>query len=436
MDSFKEVFSAVKEYCRERLVPATYNLFIDNIEAVSFEGDEAILAARSEFVRGIIVDRYRSLLEQGFEEVLGFPVHIKVVLPSAEEAEQGSEQAFVPASNSLYEYTFSNFIVGSTNKFAHAAAQAVAANPSGAYNPLFIYGDSGLGKTHLLNAIQAEIESNYPQYKIVYVDGETFTNEIIAAIRSGSTENFHQKYRAADVLLVDDIQFIAGKESTQEEFFHTFNTLHNSRKQIVLASDRPPKEIKSLEERLRTRFESGLIADIQPPDFETRSAIIRRKADHLDITLPDDVVDFIATNLKNNIRQLEGAVKKLAAYSSIEGIQPVIGVAQNVIKDILSENQPLPVTVDKIISEVARTYNTSTDDLRSSKRTANISNARKLSMYIIREMTGMSMEDIGKEFGGRDHSTVVYAIGDISKKIETNTRLSETVEDIIKNIRV
>ncbi len=436
MDSFKEVFSAVKEFCRERLVPATYNLFIDNLEAVSFEGDEAVLAARSDFVRGIIVDRYRPLLEQGFEEVLGFPVHIKMVLPSAEEVEEHTAHAFIPASSSLYEYTFSNFIVGSTNKFAHAAAQAVAANPSGAYNPLFIYGDSGLGKTHLLNAIQAEIESNYPQYKIVYVDGETFTNEIISAIRTGSTDNFHQKYRAADVLLVDDIQFIAGKESTQEEFFHTFNTLHNARKQIVLASDRPPKEIKSLEERLRTRFESGLIADIQPPDFETRSAIIRRKADLLDIALPDDVVDFIATNLKNNIRQLEGAVKKLAAYSSIEGLQPVIGVAQNVIKDILSENQPLPVTVDKIISEVARTYNTSTEDLRSSKRTANISNARKLSMYIIREMTGMSMEDIGKEFGGRDHSTVVYAIGDIGKKMETNTRLAETVEDIIKNVRV
>ena len=434
MDSFKEIFIAVKEYCKDRLPPATYNLFIDALDAISFEGDSAVLSIRSEFLRGIVMERYTNLLTEGFKEVLGFPVKISIILPAAGK-EVAEEAAALPYGHALYDYTFDTFIVGSTNKFAHAAAQAVAANPSGAYNPLFIYGDSGLGKTHLLNAIQAEIKNNHPNYKIVYVDGETFTNEIISAIRTGSTESFHKKYREADVLLVDDIQFIAGKESTQEEFFHTFNTLHNSKKQIVLASDRPPKEIKSLEERLRTRFESGLIADIQPPDFETRSAIIRRKAESLSLSLPDDVVDFIATHLKSNIRQLEGAVKKLSAYQSIEGIQPVIGIAQNVIKDILSENQPLPVTIDKIISEVARTYNTSAEDIRSSKRTANISNARKLSMYIIREITGISMEEIGKEFGGRDHSTVVYATGDISKKVKTDTRLAETVDDIIKNIK-
>ena len=435
MDSFREVFLAVKEYCKTRLPAATYNLFIDNMEPVSLEGtDTATLSVRSEFLRGIVMERYKTLLEDGFHEILGFPVKINVLVPDVEEA-QVADVSEAIKGHAIYDYTFDTFIVGSTNKFAHAAALAVAANPSGAYNPLFIYGDSGLGKTHLLNAIRFEIEANYPNYKIIYVDGETFTNEIISAIRSGSTENFHQKYRAADVLLVDDIQFIAGKESTQEEFFHTFNTLHNARKQIVLASDRPPKEIKSLEERLRTRFESGLIADIQPPDFETRSAIIRRKADTLSLSLPDDVVDFIATHLKSNIRQLEGAVKKLSAYRSIEGIQPVIGIAQNVIKDILSENQPLPVTIEKIIIEVARTYNTTPEDIRSLKRTASISNSRKLSMYIIREITGISMEEIGKEFSGRDHSTVVYAVKDIEKKVETDPRLAETVEDIIKNIK-
>ena len=332
-----------------------------------------------------------------------------------------------------YDLTFENFIKGSSNQFAYAAAQAVAANPSGAYNPLFIYGNSGLGKTHLHSAIQFEIHKTHPDFNIVYVDCEKFTNEIITAIRSGTTEQFRLKYRAADVLLIDDIQFIAGKESTQEEFFHTFNTLHASGKQIVLASDRPAKEIKSLEERLRTRFEWGLTADIQPPDFETRVAIIRRKAELLGLDIPDDVAEFIANHLKNNIRQLEGAVKKLNAYSMLEGIAPVIGVAQNAIRDILSETQPVPVTIEKIISEVARTYNVSPTDIRGPKRNSNVSAARRTAIYIVREVTGMSMEDIGKEFGGRDHSTIVYAMRVIERDLKKDQHLQETVSDIIKN---
>lgn len=438
MDSFDEVVLAVKAFCKEKLVAATYNLFIDGIEAASFEADTAVLCARSEFLRSQITARYTPLLEQGFLEILGFPVKVEVVLNDASmplKNEEYLEELPPILRNSSAEYTFENFVVGPNNRFAHAAAQAVAANPSGAYNPLFIYGDSGLGKTHLLNAIRGEIEKNHPEFKVVYVDGETFTNEIISAIRTNSTENFHMKYRESDILFVDDIQFIAGKESTQEEFFHTFNALTKANKQIVLASDRPPKEIKSLHERLRSRFESGLMADVQPPTFEMRAAIIRRKADSLGLSLPDDVVDFIANHLKSNIRQLEGAVKKLAAYQAIEGIQPVIGAAQNIINDILSESQPLPITVEKIISEVARTYNTSSADIRSNKRTANVSAARKVSMYIVREITGMSMEDIGTEFGGRDHSTVVYSISDVTKKLEKDTRLKETVEDIIKNAR-
>ena len=267
------------------------------------------------------------------------------------------------------------------------------------------------------------------------MDCEKFTNEIITAIREGSTEQFRLKYRAADVLLVDDIQFIAGKESTQEEFFHTFNTLHNAGKQIVLASDRPAKEIKSLEERLRTRFEWGLTADIQPPDFETRVAIIRRKAELFHLEIPDDVAEFIANHLKNNIRQLEGAVKKLNAYYMLEGIQPVIGVAQNAIKDILNETQPVPVTIEKIIGEVGRTYNVSPAEIRGMRRTANISSARQTAIYVVREITGMSMEDIGKEFGGRDHSTIVYSLKALESNLENDRHLKETVEDIIKNVR-
>ena len=311
----------------------------------------------------------------------------------------------------------------------------MASNPSGAYNPLFIYGQSGLGKTHLLTAIATEIKKNHPDSNIVYVDCETFTNELIRAIQEGRTEQFRQTYRPADVLLVDDIQFIAGKESTQEEFFHTFNTLHGAGKQIVLASDRPAKEIKSLEERLRTRFEWGLTADIQPPDFETRVAIIRRKAQLFHLNMPDDVAEYIANHLKSNIRQLEGAVKKLNAYYLLENIQPSIGVAQNAIKDILNETQPVPVTIEKIIGEVARTYNVSPSEIRGKRRTAAISAARQTAIYVVREITGMSMEDIGQEFNGRDHSTIVYSMNAMKQNLENDRRLRETVEDIIKNVR-
>lgn len=433
MNSFNEVFAAVKDYCKERVVQATYDLFLKDIEPVSFDGTSAVLQVRSEFVKNTLEKRYLDLLSDAFRELLGFETEIKLVTPAPQPDLPESDQA-VPALGAG-TFTFDNFIVGSTNKFAHAAAQAVAANPSGAYNPLFIWGGSGLGKTHLLNAIKVEVTKNHPDFNIVYVDGEKFTNEIISAIHDNTTAEFHNKYRAADVLLVDDIQFIGGKESTQEEFFHTFNTLYNADKQIVLASDRPPREIKSLEERLRTRFEMGLIADIQPPDFETRVAIIRRKADSLGLDMPDDVAEYIANRLKNNIRQLEGAVKKLDAYRKLEGIQPVIGAAQNAIKDILSESQPVPVTVEKILSEVARTYNTTPDALRGPVRRANLSGARQVAMYVVREITGLSMEDIGSEFGGRDHSTVVYSINSLQKKLDTDSHLRETVEDIVKNVR-
>ena len=241
--------------------------------------------------------------------------------------------------------------------------------------------------------------------------------------------------RVADLLLVDDIQFIAGKESTQEEFFHTFNSLHDAHKQIVIASDRPAKEIKSLEERLRTRFEWGLTADVQPPDFETRVAIVKRKAELLHLDLPEDVAEFIANHLKNNIRQLEGAVKKLNAYYMLEGIQPVISVAQNAIKDILNETQPVPVTIEKIIGEVSRTFNVSPADIRGTKRNANVASARRVAIYILREVTGMSMEEIGREFSGRDHSTIVYSLKTMERDMKNDQHLRETVSDIIKNVK-
>ena len=432
MESLDEVFFAVKDYCSERLVDATYRLFIHELKPVKFEDGRITILVRSDFLRQIILERYDNVVLEAFRVVLGFEVKTEYILPEA-KTEIENFYKNVPAGG--YAFTFENFIVGSTNKFAHAAAHSVATNPSGAYNPLFIYGQSGLGKTHLLSAMKLELTKNFPDFNIVYVDGENFTNEIIAAIRDNSTEIFREKYREADVLLVDDIQFMGGKEGTQEEFFHTFNALYNTGKQIVLASDRPPKEIKSLEDRLRTRFEWGLTADIQPPDFETRVAIIHRKANLLGLEIPGETAEYISNNLKNNIRQLEGTVKKLNAMYTLEGIMPVLSAAQTAIKDILSENEPLPVTLEKILSEVARTFGITPVEIRSKSRNGNISNARKTSMYIVHEVTGMTMQEIGKEFGGRDHSTVVYSLNGVKEKISTDRHFKEVVEDIIKNVK-
>ena len=436
MESFNDVLDAAKQYCREHTAEATYQYYISGLEAVSFENSNCVtLLVRNDFIRGILEDRYTGLMKAAFKAVLGFDVEVKFTIPQPDpEEEEAREDREERLPVGQYAFTFENFIRGPSNQFAFAAAQAVAANPSGAYNPLFIYGPSGLGKTHLLHAIKFEVAKNHPDFNIVYVDCEVFTNEIIEAVKNGTTELFRQKYRLADVLLIDDIQFLAGKESTQEEFFHTFNTLHNAGKQIVIASDRPAKEITSLEERLRTRFEWGLTADIQPPDFETRVAIVKRKAELLKLDVPDDVADYIANHLKQNIRQLEGAVKKLNAYYMLEGISPCIGVTSTAIKDTLNDTQPIPVTIEKIINEVARTYNLLPSDIRGKKRSANVSAARQMTMYIIREVTGMSMEAIGQEFN-RDHSTVVYSINTMEKNITKDRHLKEMCDDIIKNVR-
>lgn len=442
MQSFSEVWSGVCGYCSKLISNTAMNTWINSIEPIELKDDEAILFVRSDFQRQIIMSRYNSYLSDGFKETLGFPVRIKILTEEDKPAlaqnkqqtqkDEDIEQTYAKAE---YEYTFETFIVGSSNKFAHAASLAVATNPAMAYNPLFIYGGSGLGKTHLLHAIQHEIQKNNPGIKIVYIKGEDFTNELVESIRQNNQMQFRSKYRQSNVLLVDDIQFVAGKESTQEEFFHTFNSLYEAHKQIVLTSDRPPKEIQTLEDRLRTRFEWGLLADVQPPDFETRLAIIKRKAELLGIKLPDDVSEFIANRLKNNIRQLEGAVKKIKAYNLLNGLSPSIPTAQEAIKDILNDNQPVPVTVQRIIEEVSRTFNVTPAEIRGKMRSGNISSARQVSMYIVREITQLSTTAIGDEFGHRDHATVVYAIQKIEKDMKTNSRLKATIEDITKNIQ-
>lgn len=439
VESFDQVFSAVRAYCKKNLSDVNYTLWIEDLEPFKFEGLTAYLRAKSKFKRNIIMEKYETLLLKGFSVALGFDIELvidyyddkklPVLLP-----DKGEDDVSLYRDGE-YEYTFNTFIVGPSNKFAHAAALAVAANPANAYNPLFIYGTSGLGKTHLLYAVCAEISGNMPDQKIIFVKGDEFANELIDSIKSGSTKNFHDKYRSADVLLVDDIQFIAGKESTQEEFFHTFNTLYQASKQIILTSDRPPKEIKTLEERLRTRFEWGLLADIQVPDFETRCAIIRRKAEFFGMRIPTEVAEYIANRLKADIRQLEGAVKKIKAMQDISDSPPTIMSAQNAIRDILNDNQPVPVTVEKIIGEVARTFGVMPSDIRSSKRSSVISAARQSAAFVIREITQISTTQIGDELGGRDHSTIVYQIKQAENKMKKNSQYKETLEDIVKNIR-
>lgn len=434
MDSFSEVFDLVKQRCRGELSEVAFDLWINEIQPLSLEGSVAKLYVGSAFRRDVIGEKYMDLLSRGFEEVMGFPVEVQLLCKEDENQKVSSEleeDEFVPEQ----EYSFETFVVGSSNKFAHAAAWAVACNPAKNYNPLFLYGGSGLGKTHLIYAICGEVRKNHPEYKLIYVKGEEFANELIAAIRGNTTAEFKDKYRQADLLAVDDIQFIAGKERTQEEFFHTFNSLYECGKQIILTSDRPPKEIKTLEDRLRTRFEWGLLADVQPPDFETRMAIISRKAESYHLPMPDDVCTYIANKLKTNIRQLEGVVKRLNAHNQLTGSPITLMLAESVIQDILTEQVPIPMTVDRIVDEVARTYGVTADDIRGQRRSSQISVARQTAMYVVREITGMSQADIGREFGGRDHSTVVYAMQQVAKMMETDPRKKEMIDDIIKNIR-
>lgn len=458
-----QVFSLVKECCRQEINEIAYNCWIKPLEPYRMDDDTAILLVKESYAKKIIEKNYVPRLKDVFSRVFGFDVDVKIIceeditpdLDLLRDIKNNSENSQSDTSlekylnrpenmaelkktyeKANYEFTFDTFIVGSSNEFAYAACKAVAqVQKNKVYNPLFIYGPSGLGKTHLLMAISHEISQNSPNTKIVYVSSETFTNEFITAIEKKTTADFKEKYRNADILLVDDIQFLSGKERVQEEFFYTFNELYTIGKQIILTSDRPPKDIKTLDDRLRNRFEWGLMVDISPPDFETRVAIIRRKAELLNIEIPDDVTEYIALRLKFNIRQLEGAVKKIKAYKLFTNSQPSVAMAQNVIRDILNDNRPAPVTVERIIDEVAKTYSVSADDIRSKKRAAPISAARQAAIYCVREITQMSLEAIGKEFSGRDHSSVLYSIQQVEQALENDSRTKEIIDDIIKNIR-
>ena len=440
METIKEVWSGILDYLHnlDDISEVAYNVWITCIEPRTIEDGEVVVFVHTNFQKKIVSEHYADKLKDAFENVLGIPLGLKIV--SGEDLEKTTAAAPPPASGNLFDgstdqdYSFENFVVGSSNKFAHAASQAVASKPAGYYNPLFIYGGSGLGKTHLLYAICNEIRKNSPAANILITKGEYMANELIEAIQKGQTMEFRAIYRQVDVLLIDDIQFISGKVSTQEEFFHTFDALHQANKQIVLTSDRPPREIATLEERLRTRFEMGLLADIQPPDLETRIAIIRRKAQLLDIPITDDIAEYIAGQLKSNVRQLEGAVKCMRAQYLLAGEQPTLVTAQNAIRDIRNDSQPVPITVERIINEVARTMTVTPEDIRSTKRSAPISQARQVAAYVVRSITGLPMKAIGEEFGTRDHSTIVYAIQKVESRMAKDSSFKGMVGDIIKNI--
>ena len=438
MDSFDDAWEVICSYCKTKITDVAYNTWISRIKPLKldFESNTAYLVVPNDFHRQTLTRCYIPLLNEAFEAVFDNKFIISFKTPEEVEEYKKAPEIKEEIKDTNYEYTFDTFIVGSSNKFAHAACLAVATNPSHAYNPLFLWGNSGLGKTHLLYAIGNEIKKNDPSKVICYIKGDDFTNELIESLRLAKMSEFRHKYRQADILLVDDVQFIGGKESTQEEFFHTFNALYDAKKLIVLTSDRPPKEIKTLDDRLRSRFEHDLIADIQPPDIETRIAIIKRKAELLEIDLSNEVCEYIASKIKSNIRQLEGTVKKLKAKSLLNHEKPTISSVQEVIADILNNDVPPEVTVERIIDEVARTYGVSADEIRSQKnRSANISNARHVAIYVTRELTTLSMVAIGEEFGNRHYSTIIYTLKKVQEMMEKDRKVKEIIDDTIKNIR-
>ncbi len=446
MDSFNDIWQAVLDYCKQKVNITAYNLWINTIEFTGFEASTVTLCFPKPMYMDVVIPQYGTLLDEAFENIMGFKVNINYI---CKEENESKDYDTTYQDKHLEDYkneqfTFENFIVGPSNRFAYAAAKAVASDPGSRlspgsnfsnYNPLFIYGNSGLGKTHILNAICYDVEKNFPDMNIMYVRAEQFANEFYQALQNKTIDEFHNKYRNnIDVFLIDDIQFIAGKTSTEEEFFHTFDTLVYGGKQVVITSDRPPRDIQSLTDRLKSRFEDGLLADIQPPEFETRCEIIKRKAKLLDFKISDNVVSYIAEKIKSNIRQLEGVTKKLYALCDINDHTPTISLAQSVIKVILEDTQPLPVTIQKIVEEVSRTTGISVEDIYSKIQKANISHARKITFYVVRKVTNMSYEDIGAEFN-KHHSTVMYNIDQIEKELEKNSKLARQINDIISNVK-
>ena len=451
MQSFKDVWKKSLVILQNELNITSFESWIKLLIPMKMENDVAYFCVSTLFQKSIIEKKYKREVEHAISSVMGFDVEIQImtedeVPPRFREIAQRKNEEIntikkeiedreLSSFNAKTSLTFENFVVGKENEFAHAAALAIANNPAEAYNPFFLWGHSGLGKTHLINAIANKIQERNPNAVIMYVKGDEFTSELIDAIQFNNQRQFKMKYRKADVLLVDDVQFISGKKAIQEEFFHTFDALYENNRQIILTSDRPPKELITLEERLQSRFAMGLTADVQPPEYETRVAIIRRKASMYNLNLPEDVIELIATKIKTNVRELEGTIKKLKAYNSLEGQTPNLVLAKNAMEAVIRENASAAVTPATILDAVSRYYNVPMDVIKGEKRNNEIIKCRQMAMYLIREMTGLSLPEIGKEMGGKNHTTVLYSIKKIKETIMQDPKMGKTAAELMENIK-
>ncbi|MEW6572311.1 MAG: chromosomal replication initiator protein DnaA [Bacillota bacterium] len=433
-----QLWSEILANLEKMVAKHSFDNWLKPLRPVSYADNTVYIAVPNNFSRDWLTQRYAPLLKQACTEVIGTDLAVRFIL--ANEApfyvsSTGRNEPFGSSPGLNTKYTFDNFVVGNSNRFAHAAALAVAESPARAYNPLFIYGGVGLGKTHLMHAIGHHIISKGNLLKVTYITTEKFTNELIDALKMNETLKFREKYRNVDVLLIDDIQFLAGKERTQEEFFHTFNTLYESSRQIVISSDRPPKEIPTLEERLRSRFEWGLISDIQPPDLETRVAILRKKSQMENIEVPDETLVYIADKIQSNIRELEGAFVRLVAFAALTNNPVTPEAAATVLKDVFKVSRPQRITVDIIQEAVSKYFNLRPEDLKTKKRTRAVAYPRQIAMYLTRELTDMSLPKIGEYFGGRDHTTVLHAYEKITVEIQSDLTLQRIITEISNKIK-
>lgn len=434
MNSLNDIWQEIIKILSKQLTPTAIETWFADCEPVEIDDCRLVIHTTTDFKRSIIVNRFSETIKAALSDLFSCDFDLTVL--AGDEINDYESSKKDDDDNALPEmagYTFDRFIVGNSNKFAHAAAIAVAEKPGVTYNPLFIYGNSGLGKTHLLLAIGQAIHEREPSKKLAYIKGDDFTNQMVKSIKDGTIEDFRMKYRNVDLFLVDDIQFIAGKRSTQEEFFHTFNNIYEAGHQIVITSDRPPLEMSLLDDRLRTRFEGGLMADIQPPDLETRMAITRNKAAQLGLILSDEAVSYIAENITANIRQIEGVIKRLTAYKEILDDTITIDSVKRAIKDVIRTGEYIP-TPERIIKETARFYSLREEDLRGQNRSKNTAMARQVSMYLMRSLTNLSLKDIGAEYEARNHATVLSSIRKVEDLLKTDPNMAGTVRDITSNI--
>ncbi|SHT35105.1 Chromosomal replication initiator protein DnaA [Mycobacteroides abscessus subsp. abscessus] len=448
MENISDLWNNALANIEKKISKPSFETWLKSTKAHSLQGDTLTVTAPNEFARDWLEERYSQLIAGILYDITGEELGVKFIIPQNQnEVEddipipqkrniKDDDHQELPLNMLNPKYTFDTFVIGSGNRFAHAASLAVAEAPAKAYNPLFIYGGVGLGKTHLMHAIGHYVQDHNPSAKVVYLSSEKFTNEFINSIRDNKAVDFRNKYRNVDVLLIDDIQFLAGKEQTQEEFFHTFNTLHEESKQIVISSDRPPKEIPTLEDRLRSRFEWGLITDITPPDLETRIAILRKKAKAEGLDIPNEVMLYIANQIDSNIRELEGALIRVVAYSSLINKDINADLAAEALKDIIPSSKPRVITIHEIQRVVGEHFNVKLEDFKAKKRTKSVAFPRQIAMYLSRELTDFSLPKIGEEFGGRDHTTVIHAHEKISKLIQTDAQFQKQLNEINELLKI